>query len=149
MKSSNTYQLLQVSIPWVYYQEWDGGVLSLTEPHNKDKRWDILLHQYRFPLYCVKLHIKRLKRVSKAYLYVVQYLTWSGVYLRSTLSNCLIQKVMTLVTLTSTKTEAYFSTMTTFLHEESQTRELSRGECFRFLCWNIGRFLAPWDCWCL
>ena len=61
---------------------WD--VFSLTDSHNKEKRWDILLNQSRFPLEYVKYHVQRLLKVSEADQYVVQNLTWSGVYLRST-----------------------------------------------------------------
>ena len=64
---------------------WD--VFSLPDPRNKEKRWDLLLHQSRFPLDYVKSHVQILLKGSEADQYVVQNLTWSGVYLRSTLSN--------------------------------------------------------------
>ena len=35
---------------------WD--VFSLPDSRNKEKRWDILLHQYRFPLEYVKHHVQ-------------------------------------------------------------------------------------------
>ena len=57
-------------------------VLSLPDTHNKEKTWDILLHQYIFPLDYAKLDVKSLQKVSEADQYVVQNLTWSGVYLR-------------------------------------------------------------------
>ena len=79
---------------------WD--VFSLPEPHNKEKRWDLLLHQSRFPLDYVRSHVQSLLKGSEADQYVVQNLTWSGVYLRSTLSNTLLQKLLTLVPLTAT-----------------------------------------------
>ena len=63
----------------------------------------------------MKLHVKSLLKSSKAYQYVVQNLTWSGVYLRSTLSNNLLQKVLTFVQMTETGPEVFFFTMTTFL----------------------------------
>ena len=94
---------------------WD--VFSLLDPRNKEKRWDILLHQSRFPLDYVKIHVQSLLKGSKADQYVVQNLTWSGVYLRSTLSNTLLQKVLTLVPLTATGPEVFVATMTTFLSD--------------------------------
>ena len=44
-----------------------------------------------------------------------QNLTWSGVYLRITLSNALLQKVMELVPMTATRPEVYVDIVTTFL----------------------------------
>ena len=67
---------------------WD--VFSLPDPRNKYKTWDLLLHQSRFPLDYVKSHVQSLLKGSEADQYVVQNLTWSGVYLRSTLSNTLL-----------------------------------------------------------
>ena len=46
---------------------------------------------------------------------MVQNLTWSGVYLRSILSNTLLQKVLILVPLTATGPEVFVVTMNTFL----------------------------------
>ena len=46
---------------------------------------------------------------------MVQNLTWSGVYLRSTLSYALLQKLLKLVPLTATRPEVYVTTMTTVL----------------------------------
>ena len=63
----------------------------------------------------MKRYVQSLLKVSEADQYVVQNLTWSGVYLRSTLSNTLLQKVLTLVPLTATGPEVFFATMTTFL----------------------------------
>ena len=63
----------------------------------------------------MKHHVKSLQEGSKAYQYVVQNLTWSRVYLRSTLSNTLLQKVITLVPLTETILEVFVTTITTFL----------------------------------
>ena len=48
---------------------------------------------------------------------MVQNLTWSGVYLRITLSNTILQNVLTLVPLTETGTEFFVSTATTFLSD--------------------------------
>ena len=92
---------------------WD--VFSLPDSRNKEKRWDILLHQSRFPLEYVKLHVQSLLKGSEADQYVVHNLTWSGVYLRSTLSNTLLQKVLKLVLLKATGLEVFVATMTTFL----------------------------------
>ena len=49
--------------------------------------------------------------------YVVQNLTWSGVYLRSTLSNTILQKVLPLVPLTATGPEVFVANMTIFLSD--------------------------------
>ena len=92
---------------------WD--VFSITDPLNKEKKWDLLLHQSRLPLECVKRHVQSLQKGSEEDQHVVQNLTWSGVYLRSTLSNTILQKVLTLVPLTATGPEVYVATMTTIL----------------------------------
>ena len=93
---------------------WD--VFSLTYPHNKENKWDILLHQSRFPLEYVKRPVQSLQKVSETDQYVVQNFTWSGVYLRSTLANNLLQKVLALVPLTATGHEVFVATMTTFIY---------------------------------
>ena len=62
---------------------WD--VFSLPDPRNKEKRWYLLLRQSIFTLEYVKGHVQSLLKGSEAYQYVIQNLTWSGVYLRSTL----------------------------------------------------------------
>ena len=49
--------------------------------------------------------------------YIVQNLTWSGVYLRNTLSNDLLQRVLTLVPLTATGPEVYVATMTAIISD--------------------------------
>ena len=46
---------------------------------------------------------------------MVQNLTWSGAYLRSTFSYALLQKVLKLVPLTATGIEVYIASMTTVL----------------------------------
>ena len=94
---------------------WD--VFSLPDPRNKEKRRGLLMRQSRFPLEYVKGHVQSLLKGSEADQYVVQNLTWSGVYLRSTLSNTLLQKVLTLVPLTETGTDVFVATMTTFLSD--------------------------------
>ena len=95
---------------------WD--FFSLPDPRNKEKRWDILLHQSRFPLDYVTSHVQSLLKGSEVDQYVVQILTWSGVYPSSTLSNTLLQKVLTLLPLTATGPEVFVATMTTF-HSDS------------------------------
>ena len=92
---------------------WD--VFSITNPRNKVKKWYILLHQSRFSLEYMKLHVQSLQKDSEEDQYVVQNLTWSGVYLRSTFSNNLLQKVLTLLPLTETLPEFYVATMTTII----------------------------------
>ena len=52
---------------------WD--VFSLPDPRNKEKRWDLLLHQSRFPLDYGKSHVQSLLKGSEADQYVVQNLT--------------------------------------------------------------------------
>ena len=94
---------------------WD--VFSLPDPRNREKRWDLLLHQYIFPLDYFKSHIQSLLKGSEADHYIVQNLTWSGVYLRSPLSNTLLQKVLTLVPLKATGPEVFVATMNTFISD--------------------------------
>ena len=62
----------------------------------------------------MKCHIKSLQKGSEADQYVVENLTWLGVYLRSTLSNTPLQKVLTLVPLIATGPEVFVATMTIF-----------------------------------
>ena len=100
---------------------WD--VFSLPYPHNKEKRWDLLLHQCIFPLEYVKRHVQSLLKGSESDQYVVQNLTWSGLYLGSTLSNTLLQKVLTLVPLTATGPEVFVTTMTTFISDSYDSLE--------------------------
>ena len=100
---------------------WD--VFSLPDPQNKEKRWDLLLRQSIFLLEYVKYHLQSLLKVSEADQYVAQNLTWSGVYLRITLSNTLLQKVLTLVPLTATGPEVFVATMTTFLSDSYDALE--------------------------
>ena len=59
--------------------------------------------------------VQRLLKGSEEDQYIVQNLTWSGVYLRSTISNDLLQKVLTLVPLTATGPEVYVATMNTII----------------------------------
>ena len=82
---------------------------------------------------------------------MVKILAWSRVYLRSNLSNNLLQKVLTLVLLTETGTEFFVATMNSLLYDsydaleetltpmKSLKRKKSRGERYRFLCINLGR----------
>ena len=100
---------------------WD--VFSLPDPRNKEKRWDIFLHQSIFPLDDVKSHAQSLLKGSETDQYVVHNLIWSGVYLMSTLSNILLQKVLTLVPLTTTGPEVFVATMTTFLSDSYDALE--------------------------
>ena len=79
---------------------WDG--FSLLDLRNKDKNCYLLLHQSIFTLEYVKGHVQSLQKGSEADQFVVQNLTWSGVYLRSTLPSTLLQKVLSLVPLIAT-----------------------------------------------
>ena len=63
----------------------------------------------------MKRHVQSLLKVSEADQYIVQNLTWSGVYLRSNFSNDLIKTLLTLVPLTATVPEVYVSIMTTII----------------------------------
>ena len=47
---------------------------------------------------------------------MVQNLTWSGVYIRSTFLSAILQKVLKLVPLTETGPKVYVATMTTVLY---------------------------------
>ena len=94
---------------------WD--VFSLPYPLNKEKKCYILLYQSRFTLDYVKHHLQILHKVSEADQYVVQNLTWSGVYMRSNFSNTLLQKVLTLVPLTTTRPEVFVTIITTFISD--------------------------------
>ena len=58
---------------------WD--VLSIADLQNKEKEWDLLLYQSRFTWEYVKRHVQSLLKGSEADQYIVQNLTWSGVYL--------------------------------------------------------------------
>ena len=100
---------------------WD--IFSLTDPRNKEKRWDLLLHQSIFPLDYVKRHVQSLLKGSEADQYVVKNLRWSVVYLRRTLSNTLLQKVLTLVLLKATRPEVFVATMTAFLSDSYDALE--------------------------
>ena len=92
-------------------------VFSLSDPRNEEKKWYILLNISIFPLDYVKHHVRSIQKSYEAYRYVVQTLTWLGVYPRSTLSNTLLQKVLTLVLLTASGPEVFVATMTSFLSD--------------------------------
>ena len=98
-------------------------VFYLPYPRNKEKKWDILLHQSIFPLEYAKRHVQSLQKGFEAYQYVIQNLTWLGVYLRSTLPNTLLQKVLILVPLTANVPEVFVATMTTFLSDSYDVLE--------------------------
>ena len=100
---------------------WD--VLSLPDPRNKEKNWDILLHQYIFTFEYVKHHVKSLQKGSEEDQYVFKNLTCSGVHPGSNLSNTLLQKVLTLVPLTSIGPKVFVATMTKFLSDSYDALE--------------------------
>ena len=79
--------------------------------------WDLILHQSIFPLEYMKVHVQSILKGSDADQYVVQNLTWSGVYLRSTLSNTLLQKALPLLPLTATGPGIFAAAMNTFLSD--------------------------------
>ena len=100
---------------------WD--FLSLTDTCNKENKLGFILHQSIFPLDYAKHHVRSIQKRSKADQYVVQNMTWSVLYLMSTFSNTLIQKVLTLVPLIATGPEVFVSTMTKFLSDSYETLE--------------------------
>ena len=53
---------------------WD--VFYLPDSHNKQKRWDLLLHQSIFHLEFVKRHVQSLLKGFEVDQYVLQKLTW-------------------------------------------------------------------------
>ena len=65
----------------------------------------------------MKPFTKILQKGYKTDRYVVHNQTWPGVYLRVTLSNALLQKVLTLVPLAATWPEVYVATMATFFSD--------------------------------
>ena len=71
----------------------------------------------------MKRHVQSLQKSSEADQYVVHNLTWSGVYLRITLSTTLLQKVLILVLLTATGPEVFVATMTKFLSDSYDALE--------------------------
>ena len=93
------------------------GVFFLPDPHNEVKNWDLLLHHSIFTFDYAKNHIKIIEKGYKLDQYVVQNLKWSGVYMRSTFTNALIQKVLTLVLMAVTGYGVYVITMTKFLSD--------------------------------
>ena len=101
------------------------GVSSSFHTHSIKRRSGvfIILHQSRFALEYVKHHVQSIQKVSEADHCVVQNLTWSVVYLRNTLSNTLLQKLLTLIPLTATVPEVFVSTMTIFLSDSYDALE--------------------------
>ena len=93
------------------------NVFYISEPQNKEKEWDLLIQHYKFYLEYVKGLVQSLLKGSEADQYIFQNLTWSGVYLRITLSNDLLQRVLALVPLTATGPEVYVATMTTIISD--------------------------------
>ena len=100
---------------------WD--VFDLPDPCNKEKKWDLLLNHSIFSLEYAKRHVQSLQKGSEADQYVVQNLMWSGVYLRSTFSNTLLQKVQKFMLLTATGPDEFVATMTKFLSDSYDALE--------------------------
>ena len=71
----------------------------------------------------VKRYVQSLHKGSDKCQYVVQNLRWSGVYLRSTLSNTLLQRVLPLVPLTATVFKVFVAIMTTFISDSYDVLE--------------------------
>ena len=98
---------------------WD--VFSFLDPHNKENIWGIIINQSRSPLEYPKRYLQSLHKGSEADKYVVQNLTWSGVYLRSNLSNTILQKLLTLVPLTATGPGVFVTTIATLISDSHDT----------------------------
>ena len=94
---------------------WD--VLSLPDPVNTEKKWDLLLHQYIFHLDYLKRHAQSFQKGSEEDQYIVQNSTCSGMYLRSTMFSDFFQKIQKLMPLTGTGPEVYVATMNTVLSD--------------------------------
>ena len=92
-------------------------IFSIPDPHNKDNKWYILLHQSIFPLEYLRRHVHSLQKGYDTDQYVVQNLKWSGMYLMNILSNTLLQKVLTLVLLTEIGNDVFVAIMNTFLSD--------------------------------
>ena len=91
--------------------------------------------------------MQSLQKGSEADQYVVQNLTRSGLYLRSTLSNTLLDKVLTLVPLTANRIEVFVATMTTILSDYYDALEetLTNMETFKLKSYpgeNVTAFCA-------
>ena len=71
----------------------------------------------------MKRYVKILQKFSNSNKYVVQNLVWSGVYMMSTFSNALLQKVLTLVLLKAIVSEVYVVTMTIFISDSYDALE--------------------------
>ena len=69
----------------------------------------------------MKRHVQSLKKGSQADQYVVQNLTWSGVYLSSTLSSDLLQNILKLVPLTETGPGVNVAIMNTALSDSNDS----------------------------
>ena len=72
-------------------------ILFLLEHYNQDKKRDLILNQSRFPLYYVAHHTKSLNEGSETDQYVDKNLICTVEFLRITLSNFLLQKLLTMV----------------------------------------------------
>ena len=64
-----------------------------------------------------KHHGKSLQKGPKADKYIIQNLTWSEVYLRSTFSSAVLQKVLQLLPMTATGPKVYVATMNTVIYD--------------------------------
>ena len=53
-------------MPWAHDKNGMWDVLSLPDPCNQEKTWDMFLNKFRNPLDYVKPYIKYLNRGSKA-----------------------------------------------------------------------------------
>ena len=62
------------------------NIFYIADSQNKFREWDLLLQHYKFTLEYVTGLVQSLLKVLKADQYIVQNLTCSGLYLRSTLA---------------------------------------------------------------
>ena len=94
------------------------GISSPFQTHVIKRRGGILFYiNLDFHWTMSRAMYKILLKGSEADQYVVKNLMWSGVYLKSILSNTLLQKALTLVPLTATGPEVFVATMTIFLSD--------------------------------
>ena len=85
-------------MPWAYDQKVCSGCFSPSEPCNQMNNLCIFCNSSIFPLDYVKIHINNFEEGSNTGQYVILNLTWSVEYIRSTLSNDLLQRLIALST---------------------------------------------------
>ena len=97
-------------------KKWDMGCIILDRPLQPREKIDVFFNQYRFTMHYVKLYVKGIKQGYQEDKYMEHKLTLSGAYLRSTLSDARIQKVLKLLSMIDTGPEVFVATMITVLY---------------------------------